>query len=286
MSREDNHQRDGESHERLEKLWRSFESGEEAPGFERLLSLINAPHNEPAQGKGHEDSDMLAVMIGEAMNGVDIAARYPRFFRRLLVDAELRAAFLDGLQALEEGRLPVADVLPRAPNRDLSFLKRAPAVGAATGAASDYLARWTRAAHDLVSLLSFVLPSPLNPFTMGEPAPVYRSEDDSLQDVAVTLLQGRVAGNGVEVNVTLEGARTAAQPDELQLTLWVLTVYEERQFPADLALVARIDWGDYRQEVEIGAEGSYPLPPRNVEQLANQVEDIGEELAITIHRKP
>lgn len=295
MSRDNNRRDNGDMDDALEQMRRALERGEEIPGFDRLLQLLyateeitaNAAATSRTQEDESEDDAMLAVMISEAMNGVDIARRYPRFFRRMLVDAELRAAFLDGLKALEEGRLPAADVLPRPPSRDLSFLKRAPVARTAAKIQEEnaYLARWTRAGRDLVNLLNFALRSSHDLFTLGEPAPLYRSADDSLQDAAATLLQGRVSGNNVEVNITLEGVRNAEQPDELQLTLWVLSAKEEFQPPADLALVAHVDWGDYHQEVEISAEGSYALPPRKIEALGDDDGDISDDLHITIHHK-
>jgi hypothetical protein len=295
MSRGNDRRSNDDMHDQLQAMQRALEGGSEIPGLDRLLWLLALPednrsHVTPsglARGDESEEDAMLAEMISEAMNGVDIARRYPRFFRRMLLDPSLRAAFLDGLEALELGRVASDDVLPRAPSRDLSFLKRAPGPETTVdpNPGTGYLARWTRAARDLGNLLSFALPSSMNPLIMAEPLPVYRSDDDALQDQAATLLQGRISGNNIEVDVTLEGARNAAQPDELQLTLWVLSVKEDQPLPTDLALVAHVEWGDYHQVVVLNGEGRYPLPPRKIRHLSDASGNMSDDLHITINHR-
>jgi hypothetical protein len=47
------------------------------------------------------DEELLSLILDEALKGVDIAARFPNFFQKLLVNTELRKTFLDSLELLE-----------------------------------------------------------------------------------------------------------------------------------------------------------------------------------------
>jgi hypothetical protein len=52
---------------------------------------------------------MLSIMVNDALIGIDVMKKYPAFYSRMLVDAELRTAFLDTLELLElsqVGRFP------------------------------------------------------------------------------------------------------------------------------------------------------------------------------------
>jgi hypothetical protein len=51
-----------------------------------------------------EDFEMLALVVEEAARGVDIPARLPAFWEKLMRNAELREAFLDCLELLEASR--------------------------------------------------------------------------------------------------------------------------------------------------------------------------------------
>ena len=68
---------------------------------------------------------MLAIVLSDALEEVDICRRYPAFYRRLLASPALRRQFLDALAALEAhgaGRLPRGEgIVPR-----LDFLQRRP----------------------------------------------------------------------------------------------------------------------------------------------------------------
>ena len=48
--------------------------------------------------------DMLSIVVNDALNGVDIAKRYPTFFNRLLHDEELRESFIDAIETVERGQ--------------------------------------------------------------------------------------------------------------------------------------------------------------------------------------
>jgi hypothetical protein len=51
-----------------------------------------------------DEFDLLALMVDEALCGVDLPERYPTFWRKMMVNAELYEAFVDCLQLLEADR--------------------------------------------------------------------------------------------------------------------------------------------------------------------------------------
>lgn len=275
---------------RLDELRRALGEGQKLPGLERLLDSLSGSEEAGSAARGakyesNEDETMLAVIISAAYDGVDIARRYPAFFKRMLVDAELRAAFLDGLEAMDSG-VNVADVLPLPPSEDLSFLNqnsRARRQRAQTPAFAT--SHWRLSARDIADLFSFLLPGFPSAPLVAEPAATYRSGDDFLEDDTVTLLRGRVAGAHFELDVTLEATRPAAHPGELHLALWVVPVDEAARHSQDITLLAQIKWGEYDEQVEISGDGLYTLPPRKLNDVVEQLDAAAGDLHIVLQHK-
>src|SRR5688500_1184411 len=88
--------------EKLAALRANLEKGEGWPASaDRLLDDLRAAGQEP-EPLTDEDMALVSLVLGDALLGVDVAARYPRFFEKLLANEGLRDAFLDGLILLEE----------------------------------------------------------------------------------------------------------------------------------------------------------------------------------------
>lgn len=66
---------------------------------------------------------MLSLVVNDALEGVDIARRYPTFYRRLLADPQLRRAFLEALEILEKDKTGELVPLPDQLDVDLTFLE-------------------------------------------------------------------------------------------------------------------------------------------------------------------
>lgn len=201
----------------------------------------------------------------------------PAGLARLLADPQLRAAFLDGLQIREQE--PSA-ALPGPASGDVSFLasvQRKPSreVAADSGA---WKMQWRRPAEEIAGLFSFLAFSPI---------PTLREAAGFLEDETVTLLRGKVSSRGMELDVTLEATRPAAQPDELQLSLWVLASNQSAaRRGEDYTLLATVTWGSYEAQVTITNDGHYPLPPR---AIASVVDDSGQsagDLSVIVQQKP
>lgn len=216
---------------------------------------------------------MLAHLISAALEGVDIPRRYPQSFRRLVADPALRAAFLDALDILDEAP---SMSLPLPPSRDLSFLDKLKRTASLDQAAAPdpWHIRWRRSAEEIAGLFSFLSQSPL---------PALREAAGFLEDETVTLLRGKVSARGMELDVTLEATRPAAQPDELRLSLWVLAANEYTALPAeDSALVATVVWGSYEARVTITGDGHYALPSRPIAGVVDEADQSAGDLSVTI----
>lgn len=284
MSRDSN---SGSTHksarERLEALRKALDAGNVPPGLQQLLEDL-APDQWPDPDNESGDEEMLAILISEALAGVDIARRYPRYFKRLLVDAELRSAFLSGVEVLAGGD-EAYESLPLPPNRDLSFLNRAKERRAEgeVDDSGDRVMHWRRSARDLVTAFSFLLPPA--PGVLAESAGSYRAGGGFLEDDVVTLMRGRVTSRTMHLDMTLEGLRPADRPHELHLTLWVVAVDDAAYPEQDVSMLATVQWGDYEAQVLITGDGRYSLPPRPIEDVAADAKTAARDLTISLQVK-
>lgn len=67
---------------------------------------------------------MLSIMVNDALVGIDVMKKYPAFYSRMLVDGELRAAFLDILDLLEQSRTGQLPEFPGSGVINLDFLQQ------------------------------------------------------------------------------------------------------------------------------------------------------------------
>lgn len=273
------------SYQKLNALRRALEQGKTPAGFEQLRDQMQ----QETMTVGHrlddgEEAVMLAHLISAAIDGVDIPRRYPQAFQRLLADPYLRAAFLDALEILDDE--PSLD-LPLPASRDVSFLQalnRDPAPER-TRESSAWQVRWRRSAEEIAGLFSFLSQSPL---------PALREAAGFLEDETVTLLRGKVSAVGLELDVTVEATRPAAQPDELQLSLWVLSAAEPpatqsavqaARHGEEAELLATVTWGAYEAQVTIAGDGHYPLPSRPISSVLDDADRSAGDLSVTIQQK-
>ncbi len=69
-----------------------------------------------------EDEEMLSLIIEAVNQGIDISKRYPTFYQKLLNHSDLRQAFLDVLDSLEEEEQDLRIPWAEGTDTDLSFL--------------------------------------------------------------------------------------------------------------------------------------------------------------------
>jgi hypothetical protein len=172
---------------------------------------------------------MLSQVVNDALEGVDITASYPDFYRKLLADTELRRAFLDALTVLSGGDSDAPELLPHEFSRDLSFLQTA--VSPPPTIQQSLPDKWRAAWH--------LLAEQLNQKFFPSFQPAYRSSD-LLEEASLVLLRRDFTAGDRPYDVILEAVSPLDTPEQLQLSLLV-TPLTDGPLPK---MEARLQWGD------------------------------------------
>lgn len=189
-----------------------------------------------------EDDEMLSLIASEAVKGVDIAKRYPVFYRKLLNSANLRRTFLDVLQMLEPAG---ADPITRA---DLSFLNRPtpPPVVEMSGQ-DTWRVVWQRTMQQLQGIFS---PSEL----------AYRADPDLLEDPWFTIVREEVEIEKSLCTIALECTLSGDMDNALSTFLNFAMTLASPMASAQRPLRASLQWGQYHETVSVSAEGRVKFP--------------------------
>ncbi len=208
---------------------------------------------------------MLSLVVNDALEGVDIARRYPSFYRRMLADPQLRWAFLEALEILEQDKSGGLEPLPEGLDVDLSFLERAqpPSPILQEKPAGLWRLAWERPATYLQSLLLD---------TLLTSRPIHRALTNFLEDDRLMLVDDTVEIAGDELGVLLEAVRPAAAPDALHLSLLITAETAS-------SLQATIEWGAFRETAVVKAFRRVTFPPL---PLADVVDEIGQQIAAAL----
>jgi hypothetical protein len=219
------------------------------------------------------DNEMLTLVVGEALNGVDISARYPAFYRKILNDSELRQAFLDAIGSIENDKHvdPVAASLPLKPA--LAFLGRQPQTPTIIHLGVD---KWRTVLRQSVEQLQSLF---------SPPELAYRSDPSLYDDPWITLLRGDIEIAGSQYAVILECSPAEETEDALAVSLNLAVTLQAQGNTSGMPLEATLQWGDYGYTVAVSAEGrtrfaNVPLPAI----LDETQEKINTELFLTIEK--
>lgn len=240
--------------EQLSALRAALAAGRWPATADRLLADLAASEAE-ADG---EDIDMLSLAINDALDGVDISARYPRFYRRLLADMDLRDAFLDALAILAPEDASGWDTFPPEPSLDMPFLEEEIHHPLVENVKDGWRILWQRSIPQLEKLFGLPPSSPTGPPVLAEAGPVWRgvsgSAPGALDEETLPLLRDRVQVGDVEVEVFLEVTLQPGDAGKLDPTLIVTA-------PASLEdLQVTVRWGTYRETAPVSPGGAAPLP--------------------------
>lgn len=204
-----------------------------------------------------EDETMLSVILSDALAGVDIASRYPAYFRRIMAEPTLSAAFLDALDMLETSLEEVeAEQLPPA-TVALPFLKETKAAPQLRHTSEGRRQVIWRLFHDRLNR-EFFGPSDL----------VYRSSGRSLlEDESFILIEDSVQIDQLALNVMLEAIQPMTEPGWLRLQL--NTAAQSDPLPP---LEATITWGDFKATATPDRYGYATFPLLALETIVDPVE--------------
>jgi hypothetical protein len=185
----------------------------------------------------------------------------------LLLDEELRQAFLDALDILleDQGDEPYLEV---AASPDLSFLRRqAPAAMIERFDKKGWRAVWRQAAEQLQSLF----------FESNQDRFAYRIAENYLEENWMPMLRDEIEVDGIRYDVYLEVSTLDLKPESLELSLAVtLTPSLVDVAARPSALRASISWGDYVETVSFSEEDRVTFPPL---PLAMILDESGQKIS-------
>jgi hypothetical protein len=236
----------------LRRLLRENQSWPETG--DQLISDLSHLTTTPKTASPNEDYEMLSIVVNDALIGIDVMKKYPAFYARMLADEELRIAFLDTLELLEEG---LAGNLPDYSGSEffnLDFLQEfmpRPAIKKSTK--NNWQLIWQRTVHQLQILFNMALLQPTEDFRSGG---VFLDEDH------INILNSHMEIEEKEVEVRLDLLRTTNQLGNLNLMLTCFAPKEPSQ-----RFEATIVWGDYCHTSAVNSRGLAKFPPLDAAQL-------------------
>jgi hypothetical protein len=256
------------------------DSGMGVAGVDKLWEHLSQMQQK-SEPLSEEDENMLSLIIDEAMRGIDIANRYPTFFRKLLANSELREAFLESLDLLEQSRAGSLMTLPVTPSRSLDFLKRdLPQMSVEQKTSQWWRLTWQQTAEQLQRIFS------LSDITA---TPVYRFEQSFLEDDWFTLFHNRADVEGTQFDVALEASQPLEEPLSLRLTALVaITTAPEEENPILLeSLQATVKWGAYEAKTPINKKNRAEFPPVPLAAIFDQGgRRVAADLQLTLEPGP
>jgi hypothetical protein len=241
--------------QKIEELRRLLQEVEQWPETGNQL-LADLSHFNPLleTTPSNEDYEMLSIVVNDALIGIDVIKKYPHFYSRMLVSGELRTAFLDTLELLEQSRAGELPEYSGSTTIDLSFLQEVMSRPTIRKSLKDKWALiWQRSAEQLQNMFYFA---------SLQPSEVYRSGDSYLEESYINILHSQFKIDEQELAVRLDALKTVNAPENLDLMLAIFAPEElGRQFEVTIA------WGDYQQTAEVNKYGLAKLPSLRIDQI-------------------
>lgn len=204
-----------------------------------------------------EDFEFLSLFIEEAMNGVDVAARYPGYYRRLISNPLLRQAFLDVLQLMETDLAG----LPEPAQGSLAFLLGKKQKG------ESWRVQVMRSMQQLQEIFS-------------PPQPAYRAAGDLDTDGEIIILQDEFTRDEIRYSISM--ACTLSESAEHELDIWLnIGIAPDKEITPPIEIT--LHWGEYRETMLVAGDGRHSLPPIPLDTIFDEsIEQIKSALEMTI----
>ena len=221
-----------------------------------------------------EDKQMLALIVSDALNGVNIFKEYPNFYRKLLSDNELLETFLDILTLSEMNQTSKLALLPDSPSKNLNFLHHTPSSISRPLVENlfEHNKIVLRHAAEQIQLIFLAGLGRTPAFTrrgLGE-------------EQLFSLLQDEVMLGDIQIAITLEATWQLDEPDVLDLIL-VAGVLSGQVNVEDFSLEANLHWGSYNETRKFLLNDIAPFPPIKYHVFWDeQQQSVTAELQLTI----
>ncbi len=216
------------------------------------------------------DNEMLSLVVDEAIKGIDIAERYPEFYKKLLANASLREAFLDALESIElsEKKELISSTSKSATK--LSFLKALEPQPIIAELDNKWRASW----QQTIEQLQFII-SPTQLAT--------RSHSMIYEDPWITILRSEAEIEEVIYTIFLECTLSKNDEEALSPYLNVAVTLGTAPKPSYFPIRSTLHWGTYEEVIEILEEGRAKFPDIPFKVIFDEeIEHINVGLSLTI----
>lgn len=216
------------------------------------------------------DNEMLSLMVDEAIKGIDISKQYPNFYKKLLDNPNLRSAFLDSLESIEEAKQDQSISLPAAPRGKLVFLTNLSADPTITKMRDKWRIIWQRTIEQLQAVLA---PSQL----------AYRSDPITFEDPWFTLMRSETEVEGAIYTIALECTLSEHDNSALSPLLNIAVTLKMADTQTRFPVLSTLQWGTYNQTINILEEGRARFPDIPFSMIFDRSnENIAAELNLII----
>jgi hypothetical protein len=234
----------GSPDEAMSYFYRRLEQFSASSGnVDELLKLLRDMQE---RSVNKEDDEMLSLIIDDALRSTDIASRYPNFFKKLLANKELREAFLDSLDLLEQSRAGALEPLPAPANQNLDFLyQNEPEVNVESQGAGRWHVTWQQTAAQLQRIFS------LDDLVVETS---YDLESGFATEDWFTLFHHPAVAESRWLEVALEAMLSRTEPVLRVLATIALVPGEDNAGRPPTLIKARLQWGQFEQTTAVGSK--------------------------------
>lgn len=219
------------------------------------------------------DSEMLSLVVNDALKGVDISIRYPAYYRKILNNEDLRQAFMDALGSMESETQMQSVVMPLPIKPDLNFLSRQDQQPAIIKFGVDkWRSIWRQSIEQLQSIFS-------------PPELAYRSDPSLFEDPWITLLRGEIEAAGSIYTVMLDCSLAEETDEALAVSFNLAVTVETTTDLPQTPLEATLQWGEYNQTLVIHEEGRTRFPDISLDTILDEEQqNVIAELSLTLEK--
>lgn len=237
---------------------------------------LDLAQNKQAHDK-EADDPMFSIVVSDALDGIDITKKHPKYYRRMLQNPELFQAFLEVIEALEADEAPQVAFVPEIQLPSLGVMNVAPEPVFERPTSGGWLVRWQQSVAQLNVIFNVLGPNlALN----------MRSTRGLLEESVAPLIRSEVTVEEKTIGVRLS-AVLADDPDALDLRLTVALLDDDSADFSLKSLRADIQWGDYQQMQAINDLGQATFPPLPIKAITDETgETIKNDLHLLIHPAP
>jgi hypothetical protein len=224
-----------------------------------------SPGNSGNDSVRSADIEFLSLFIEDARHGVDVSRRYPGFYQKLIIDPELRQAFLDILRLMDEDINHALASIPLPARANLDFL-----VEDQTHRSTEknWNMHWTRTRQELQALFF-------------PPQLAYRNNTDVLSDDEFIIFQDNFSMDNFQYSISIICALGEDMAAGLmtRMNVGITPLGSSSHLP----LKTILEWGQYKESIIIEGEGRISLPPIALTKILDpDLENIISDLELTI----